>query len=59
MKNNPTKITNVALFVTGALLMVFGIGALAGVALRLLWPALLLGVGAAFVSKAVSSEPAP
>lgn len=50
------KITNIILFVIGAVLLIAGIGALASVALRMLWPALLLGVGIALLGKAVKTE---
>lgn len=52
------KLTNVFFFIIGGVLLIAGIGALASVALRLLWPALLLGVGVALIGKAVKSPTA-
>lgn len=52
------KLTNIFLFIFGAVLLIAGIGALASVALRLLWPALLLGVGVALIGRAVKSPSA-
>ncbi len=52
------KLTNIFLFILGGVLLIAGIGALASVALRLLWPALLLGVGVALIGRAVKSPPA-
>lgn len=49
------KLTNIVLFVFGAILLVAGVGALASVALRLLWPAMLLGVGIALIGKAMKN----
>lgn len=49
------KLTNIILFVLGAILLVAGVGALASVALRLLWPAMLLGVGVFLIGKAVKN----
>ncbi len=49
------KLTNIILFAIGAVLLIAGIGALASVALRLLWPAMLLGVGVALIGKAVKN----
>lgn len=52
------KLTNVLFFILGGVLLIAGIGALASVALRLLWPALLLGVGVMLIGKAVKSPSA-
>ncbi len=52
------KLTNILFFILGGVLLIAGIGALASVALRLLWPALLLGVGVTLIGKAVKSPSA-
>jgi hypothetical protein len=50
------KLTNIFLFILGGVLLIAGVGALASVALRLLWPALLLGVGVTLIGKAVKTS---
>ena len=50
------KLTNLFFLIFGGVLLIAGVGALASVALRLLWPALLLAVGVSLIAKAVKTS---